>query len=70
MAHSDTDPRLTDLESRLAHHERMAEDLSAVLIEQQRAIDILRAQVSYLRDRIGAVERDSSQQDDRPPPHY
>ncbi len=67
---SDTDQRLSDLEARLAHHERMAEDLSTVLIEQQRTIDRLRAQVTHLRDSIGALESEHSQQDDRPPPHY
>lgn len=67
---SDTDQRLSELEARLAHHERMAEDLSAVLIDQQRTIDLLRTQVKRLRDRVGALESEHSQQDDRPPPHY
>lgn len=67
---TDTDARLIDLETRLAHHERMAEDLSAVLFEQQRTIDILRAQVLHLRERIGSLESDRRQGDDKPPPHY
>ena len=71
MATSDTEElRLTELEVRLTHHERVTEDLSAVLIEQQRIIDLLRSQVTHLRDRIGALEREQSQLDDRPPPHY
>lgn len=66
----DAEHRLNELEQRLAHHERMADELSAVLIEQQRTIDLLRAQALHLRDRIGALERERSQQDDKPPPHY
>lgn len=62
--------RLTELEIRLAHHERVAEDLSAVLLEQQNTIDALRAMVLHLRDRIGALERDRPLADDKPPPHY
>lgn len=62
--------RLTELEIRLAHHERVAEDLSAVLLEQQNTIDALRAMVLHLRDRIGALERDRPLSDDKPPPHY
>jgi SlyX protein len=67
---TDADQRLTELELRLAHHERMAEDLSAVLIEQQKTVDLLRLQVTHLRERIGLLERERTQQDDRPPPHY
>lgn len=62
--------RLTELELRFAHQERMAEDLSAVLVEQQKTIDLLRLQVAHLRERIGLLERERSQLDDRPPPHY
>jgi SlyX protein len=64
--------RLIDLETRLAHHERMAEELSAVVFEQGRAIDLLTAQVRRLKERIGMLEAGSerSPQDDRPPPHY
>ncbi|WP_431854181.1 SlyX family protein [Azospirillum sp.] len=64
--------RLIDLESRLAHHERMAEELSSVVFEQGRAIDLLTAQVRRLRERLMLLEAgaERSPQDDRPPPHY
>ncbi|HYH37278.1 MAG TPA: SlyX family protein [Azospirillum sp.] len=64
--------RLIDLESRLAHHERMAEELSSVVFEQGRAIDLLTAQVRRLKERIAMLEAgaERSPQDDRPPPHY
>ncbi len=68
----DLDARVVELETRLAHHERMAEDLSAVLAEQDRAITQLIRQVRRLTERLGAVESgwDRSPQDDQPPPHY
>jgi SlyX protein len=64
--------RLIALESRLAHHERMADDMSDVLATQQRTIDLLSARIGRLRDRLKDIEdgSDRSPQDDRPPPHY
>ena len=64
--------RLTELEMRLAHHERMAEELSSVMFEQGRTIDLLTAQVRRLRDRVAELESGMSRapQDEPPPPHY
>lgn len=65
------DQRLADLESRLAHHERMAEEMSEVLFAQGRLIDRLTAQIRRMGDRLEATEYAiASPQDDRPPPHY
>lgn len=66
------EPRLTELEIRLAHHERMAEEMSEVLIRQQAEIDRLNGIVRRLVDRLLALESggERSPQDDRPPPHY
>jgi len=66
------DGRLIALEIRLAHFERMAEDMSDVLAEQARTIDLLHAQLRRLRQRMEEirVEGEGSPQDDRPPPHY
>ncbi|MDX9860667.1 MAG: SlyX family protein [Rhodospirillales bacterium] len=70
-----TDPvesRLIELEIRLAHHERLADDLSAVLAEQGRAIDQLTQQMRRLAERLGELEAGwpRPSQDDKPPPHY
>lgn len=67
-----TDKRLTEMESRLAHHERMSEDVSAVLAEQGRAIDTLTLQLRRLTERIAELEAGgaSAPPDDQPPPHY
>jgi len=66
------DVRLVELESRLAHHERMAEELSAVVAEQGRTIELLTRQVRRLTDRLLDAEAgwQRSPQDDKPPPHY
>lgn len=64
--------RLVALESRLSHHEIMAEELSEVVARQARSIDLLMAEVRRLRDRLGETEAGlpGSPQDDKPPPHY
>ena len=64
--------RLTELESRLAHHERMTEDMSAILSEQGRAIDTLTLQLRRMTERVAEYEAGgaNSPPDDQPPPHY
>jgi SlyX protein len=64
--------RLIDLESRVAYHERMAEEMSQVLYQQGQTIDRLTAQMRRMRDQLAEVESGlpRSPQDDRPPPHY
>lgn len=68
----DANRRLVALESRLSHHELMAEELSEVVARQARTIDTLAAEVRRLRERLGEAEAGlpGSPQDDRPPPHY
>ncbi|TAN75053.1 MAG: SlyX family protein [Magnetospirillum sp.] len=64
--------RLIALEIRLAHHEHMADEMSDVLADQSRTIDMLTAQLRRLRERLEElrVEGEGSPQDDKPPPHY
>ncbi len=64
--------RITELERRLALYERMAEELSAVLAEQDKRIDILTRQVRRLTGRLLDLEAgwEPSPQDEKPPPHY
>jgi SlyX protein len=64
--------RVIALETRLAHHEQMAEELSDVLNDQQRTIDLLTAQLRRLTGRLQemAAGWSPSPQDEQPPPHY
>lgn len=63
--------RLIELEQRLSFSERMAEDLSGVVIEQGRRIDTLGKQLDELRKRFEETATwQPSPQDERPPPHY
>jgi len=64
--------RLIELETRIAYHERMAEDLSSVIAEQGRTIDLLSERVQRLIQRVRELEQgwERSPQDDKPPPHY
>lgn len=64
--------RLTELEGRLAHHERMTEDMSTVLADQTRAIDSLTLQFRRLTERVAEYESGGAgaPPDDQPPPHY
>lgn len=68
----DLKERLAALEARIAHYERMTDDLSEVIARQDRAIDLMAAKLQRLLERLRAVETgaDRSPQDDRPPPHY
>jgi SlyX protein len=68
----DMQRRLIALETRLTHHERMADELSDVIAEQQRTIDLLTAQLRRLTDRMRdmAAGWSPSPQDEKPPPHY
>lgn len=72
MSSDDLEQRVIELEMRLAHHERMAEDLSDVIAEQGRTIDRMTLQIRRLIERLLEVEAGGqrSPQDDRPPPHY
>lgn len=66
------DRRLYELETRMAHFERTADDLSAVVADQAKTIEKLKRRVAALTDRLLDLqeERLSSPADERPPPHY
>lgn len=66
------EPRIVELECRLAHHERAVEELSSVVVEQGRMIDILTLQVRHLIEHLKEAEAgwEPSPQDSKPPPHY
>jgi uncharacterized coiled-coil protein SlyX len=64
----DFDKRLIDLELRYMRAEKMLQDLSDVLVAQQKTIDRLTAEMAILRERL-PEEAGESIPNERPP-HY
>lgn len=64
--------RLIDIEHRLAHSERVNEDLSAIVARQAAEIDLLNRKIEVLSGRLkeAASQWEASPQDSKPPPHY
>jgi len=64
--------RLLDIEHRLAHSERMSEDLSAIVAKQAAEIGMLHQKIALLTQRLkeSAAQWDPSPRDSEPPPHY
>jgi SlyX protein len=64
--------RLIDIERRLAHSERMTEDLSAIVAKQATEIAMLNQKIAVLTQRLkeSAAQWDPSPRDSEPPPHY
>lgn len=63
--------RVIDLEARIAYYERTAEDLSTVMYEQGKTIDLLLKQVQRLKERILELEDGGSRvPPNERPPHY
>ncbi|NUP13682.1 MAG: SlyX family protein [Polyangiaceae bacterium] len=61
------DERLTEIEIRYTHQERLLHELSAVVHEQRSLIDKLDARVRDLERRLADLEEPSPNE---PPPHY
>jgi SlyX protein len=64
---SDLEARIVDLELRFMKMERFAEDLSRVVAEQGRTVDLLVAEGKELRAQLFASEQAVG---DEKPPHY
>lgn len=64
--------KIADLESRLAQQEHTLDELSDVVAEQARVIDLLREQLRRMTDRVAQVEDSvpGKGPDEPPPPHY
>ena len=72
MNEAETVSRIVALEVRVAHQDRVIEDLNALVTEQWKQIDALAKQVERMTDRLQRVEENSPSSDapDPPPPHY
>ena len=63
----------TELEERIAHLERLTEDLSDIVAEQARELAVLKARATYLLEREAEREAENSGGvviGDERPPHY
>lgn len=67
---SETEERLTELEIRFTEQQRLTQELSEVLYQQQRAIDLLSSEVQLLKQKLaaepGLVDANATEK----PPHY
>lgn len=64
--------RIEDLEIRSAHLEAEQEQLTHTLLEQQKTIEELRAQIEYLKSLLKDLSPSAvvSRAEETPPPHY
>ncbi|MEA2929126.1 MAG: SlyX protein [Hyphomicrobiales bacterium] len=64
--------RIEALEVRIAHQDRIIEDLNKSVTDQWKQIDGLAKQIARMADRLQRVEDSASSPDaaDPPPPHY
>ena len=64
----DLEKRVVDLELRFMRQEKLSEELSGVIVEQQRTIDRLVLEVRTLREQV-LTGAEAAPKDERPP-HY
>ncbi|MBL8922392.1 MAG: SlyX family protein [Myxococcaceae bacterium] len=62
--------RLTTLEERYAHLEKLVTELNEVIYRQQRDLDTLQQQVAQLRDKMGGDPGIVDPSQHERPPHY
>jgi len=64
--------RIDELELRYMHHERTIQDLSEIVSRQQNSIDLLRREITLIKEQSLLMDpsavRDADQE--KPPPHY
>ena len=65
----DVESRFVDLETKVSYLEHHQEELNQVVIEQQKEIDQLKAQVTLLVDHIKSSGQ-ALDPNEPPPPHY
>lgn len=64
--------RLDVLETRIAHHERMIDDLNQTITAQWKDIDRLKREIERLGDRVASAEAAIGPNggEEPPPPHW
>lgn len=68
--HEDLAARFIELESLLAHHERMIHDLSDVIAQQWDTINGVVGKLDRLEARLQADQDQDVPAEEPPPPHY
>jgi len=61
--------RITELETKIAHQEKLLDELNEVVTGQWRDIDILKKKFVLLNEMIQQLDGKSSEAD-APPPHF
>lgn len=66
------EPRIEELEFKLAHQELSLEELTQSYLDQQKQIDELKVQIKYLKSLIPQTGQSAvvNEADETPPPHY
>ncbi len=62
--------RLIEVEKKLAFQENTIEDLNQMILDQNKRIDALKAQIKVLEYRMSTEEFVKPIEDEEPPPHY
>ena len=70
MNESDLERRVIELETRYTEQQALLEDLSEVLVRQQRTIDLLEAELALLKKRTESEPGLVDAKLDEKPPHY
>jgi SlyX protein len=72
MSEADNSARIDALEMRIAHQDRIIEDLNTSVTAQWRQIDDLTKQIERMGQRLQQVEDNvpPSGESEPPPPHY
>jgi SlyX protein len=72
MSPDAADARIESLEARIAHQDRIIEDLNTAVTDQWKQIETLTKQVARMVERLQSVEESvpPSGAPEPPPPHY
>ena len=66
------DERITDLEIRLTHQDAAVDELTRVVLRQEKHIEKMTAEIEQLKIILKEMSSTAGggEQDDKPPPHY
>ena len=70
MNDAEAGARIDAMEMRIAHQERIIEELNAAITEQWRQVESLTRQVERMADRLQQVEGNAAPNAPELPPHY